>query len=399
MAWAEKIKSGYRGRYLDAMGIKQTAGDAPTRKEAIRLGQAEEHKVADGSWLDPKKGQVLFRDYFEGVWFPNCKLELNTRRSYWSTYTKHLEPTFGDRPMRGILSTHVQNWVSRMVEADYAPSTIHKVHIHLQTILGGKRGSSAIRDGYIGRNPCEGTQLPSIPDRQVQIYEPEEVDQLLVAIDPWWRLLPLFWSDTGLRWGEIAGVLVGDFTLGFRTFDVCRTIVEISPDWTDNDTAFQEKGYPKTKHARALPVQPDMQQLLAEHVALRGLGPEDRLFAAPARKAEHRTGRVLSSEPLRTETWPGGVPVSRGHFRKQVWRRAHEATGIRQLRPYDLRATNISWLLDGGMDPAAVMEWAGHVQMTTTMKYTKARRVNTKGLDALAKVRGGARRLSMTADG
>ena len=49
MAWTEKYAKGYRGRYRTADGRMATAGSATTKKEALHLAQAEEHRQSPAS--------------------------------------------------------------------------------------------------------------------------------------------------------------------------------------------------------------------------------------------------------------------------------------------------------------------------------------------------------------
>jgi len=393
MAWTEKYAKGYRGRYLDAQGKKRTAGSATSKKAALQMAQREELKISGGVWYDPANGAVTLGQYFEDVWWPNCTLEHQTQVSYRSTYKCHIAPRFADVELRKILPTHVQAWVKSLSDKGLSPWTVMRIFLIFQTVLAGREGSSALRDGYIERNPCAGTRLPKRQKREVTIYEPEEVDRLMEAMDPWWRPLVLFMSETGVRVGEAQGVLVGDFTLGFRAVTIQRTIVETWKGVNDNGTRFRTKNYTKTGITRKITLTPECAAAIAVLVKERGLGPSDLLFAKPAtvtRKAKKgKPGRVTARTIQRTEAWPCGVPFSRMTFRGSVWVRAHEITGIRQLRVYDLRATNISWLLSGGADLPVVMELAGHTKMETTQKYTRARNTETRGVSALRRVKRG----------
>lgn len=394
-AWTEPTANGFRGRYRDAGGKKRSAGfvQGKTKRaqiEALRLAQAELVKVEAGVWFDPSAGKTTLDQYFENVWWPNCGLEHNTQVSYRSMYQQHMKPRFGDVELRKLLPSHIQSWVKQLEQKGLAPSTVVKVFAAFQSILGGQKGSSALRDGYIDRNPAKGTRLPVVPERDVQIYEPDEVPLLMKAMDPWWAPLPYFMSETGMRWGEVVGVQVDDFTLGYTEVVVRRTIVETSRRWQEGVTQFRIKGYPKTKRPRRIPLSPETSKMIGMLIAGRKLGPGDRLFAMPQAIRHSKKGaptKVLTTEPLRDEIWPGGVPVGKGTF-KCVWRRAHAITGIKKLRVYDLRATNISWLLDGGAPIPVVMELAGHTKLTTTQKYTKAIGVQTAGIEALARAKG-----------
>ena len=72
-AWAEKQRNGsYRGQLHDADGIKQYAeGTTKTKLAAERLAHAEENKIREGTWIDPKAGTELFSTYFNERWLPS----------------------------------------------------------------------------------------------------------------------------------------------------------------------------------------------------------------------------------------------------------------------------------------------------------------------------------------
>jgi hypothetical protein len=237
MAWTEKLPSGrYRGRYEDTDGHPHTAADPATgqkshtsKRHALRLAADEEAKIRAGSWVDPRAGAISFGAYFEQHWIPAKVAELNTTQFYWSMYRAKrfgLQASFGDTPLRAIRGSGVQTWVKQMIDAGLSPRTIEARFRALQTILAGQRGVSALRDRLIAANPCAGIDLPVKPEREVQIYEPDEADALLDALDPWWVPVVALAVDLGLRWGELLGLQVEDFAFGHTTVTVRRTIVE-----------------------------------------------------------------------------------------------------------------------------------------------------------------------------
>lgn len=361
MAWLERHNGGWRGRYRDADGKKRTAGSAPTKRKALQLARAEEARVQEGRWFDPSPGQqTTFSEYFERLWLPNRVMELNTRLTYETHYRATLEPTFGSMPLTAIRPSTVQRWVAEQLAADEVrPSTVVARFKSLQTILAAKRGASALRDGFIQVNPCAGVNLPYAPRREVTIYTPEEADAVIAHLPPWWRLLPLLAADLGTRWGEALGIEVGDFTPDFRSVRISRTVIEVGKEASGNGTPFAIKPYPKGKKPREISLSPDASTAVHEHVRRLGLTAGDRLFSMPDGEA-----------PKRTDAWPHGLPPSRSFFRG-VWGRAIKDAGVPHRRFHDLRASNISWLLAGGLDLPTTMKRAGHVQFETTLRYTQ----------------------------
>ena len=181
----------------------------------------------------PVGRKATFSDYFEKQWLPNRRGEKNTKAAYLSHYNSSLKAAFGHLELRRILPSTVHGWVSREIEAGATPGTVVAKFKTLQTCLAGRRGASAMRDGLIATNPCYGTEFPTVPRREVQICEPDEVDRLIEALPKGWRLLPLLPSETWLRWGELMGLRVKRFTLGYRTLRVRETVLELTRAQTD----------------------------------------------------------------------------------------------------------------------------------------------------------------------
>lgn len=388
MAWVEKNTSRgattYRGRYRDPSGRPQTAGKSTSKREAMRMAQDEEHKLRSGSWLDPAAGRITFSEYFEKQWLPNKTGEINTIAKYQMHYNASLKGEFGLMRLNTILPSTIQGWIKRMEKAGVTPVTIGCRFAALQTILAGRKGMSAVRDRLIAGNPCENVELPHAPKREVMIYTPGELTRLLEAMDPWWSPIPLFASETGLRWGELMGLQTDDFGHDMRTVTVRRTIIETSLARTGNGTPFMVKEYPKNRRSRALGVSPAGRESIIKLVAVRGLGAGDRLFSMPALRTG-AGGKVNGHNPKRSEVWPAGVPISRNYFRDQVWLKAIARAGVPVRRPHDLRASNISWMLAGGASVTAVMERVGHTQFTTTQRYSTAMPdTDRRALEALA---------------
>lgn len=151
----------------------------------------------------------------------------------------------------------------------------------LQTVLAAQRGVCAMRDKLIAFNPCATTELPHVPDRDVAIYEPDEVDALLDSLDPWWVPLIATDVDPGVRWCELMGLQVDDFTFDYRQVSIKRTILQLTKRETGNGTVFKTKDCPKGKRQRTFSVSPEVSELLAAIVEERDLKLGDRLFSMP----------------------------------------------------------------------------------------------------------------------
>lgn len=427
MSSVEKHGPGFRGVYRDAEGRRHRTRTVASRREARRAAQDQEAKVRAGSWLDPSLGRMTLRDYVVERWLPNRGGELNTRASYHSHW-RAVEPRFGSTELRRILPSTVQSWVTEMTDAGVSPGTIRARVVFLQTVLAAKRGTSALRDGLIERNPCWGVSLPTVRTREVQIYEPEEYERLVASLHPYWEPLVVFAAETGLRWGELMGLRLVDFDAGLVAVHARRTIVQTGKTQSGNGTPFAWKEYPKGKRPRRIALTPEATKLAERVVAEQNLAPVDRIFSMGTFPTPRRVKVVLDDQLLarmdafeapnglsyrhgtvnayqtgkcrccycrqaasdyryarlqteaktavpkhvRTAEWPEGLPVDRTYFRERVWLPAIAQAEVPVRRFHDLRASHISWLLGMGVDLPTVMERVGHREFETTMRYTRS---------------------------
>lgn len=273
MAWAERHGAGFRGGYRDTTGRKRRTKTFSTKRAALQAANDEESKVRQGQWFDPLAGRTTFSEYFERGWLPNRGGEIRTKTEYELAYRSNLKQHFGHLQLRQILPSTVQGWVNRQVLAGDGPHVVRSRHKVLQTCLAARKGVSARRDRLIDINPCEGVQLPVLPERRVTILERGESDAIIAPLDPWWRVMPLLAAESGLRWGELLGLTVEDFKPLHCVLVVRRTIVEATIAQTGTGTRFAWKPYPKTRRVREVVVASHVVAALNTLIAERDLGP------------------------------------------------------------------------------------------------------------------------------
>lgn len=362
MAWVEKRGRLWRGKYRDAEGKVRFAGSSPSKRTAKQLAEDKESEVRRGVWHDPQVGRMTFSEYFEDHWLPNRVGEANTIASYRSQYRSCLKEAFGEVELRNITPRMVQRWVIELQKQGVKAGTIRAKYKALATVLGARRGVSAVRDGLIQRTPCDGIDLPAVDSREVDVYTVAELDRVVHEIDSRWRSIPLLAADTGLRWGELMGIEIRDFSDDFMVLKVRRTITEISMRETGRTSPYAVKDRTKGGQPRTVTLGEDAAAMVRALIEERALAPNDRLFS------------VLSKEgqPVRTADWPTGLPIGRSYFREYVWKPANVRSGVRPRRFHDLRGSHISWMLAGGADLVTVMKLAGHRNLSTTQVYISA---------------------------
>jgi integrase len=143
---------------------------------------------------------------------------------------------------------------------------------------------------------------------------------------------------TGVRWGELAGLKVGDrVAVPGRGLRVQRAVLA-----SRGGGAFYEDSV-KTHRARTVPLVPELLPIIDRWAADRG--PSEWLFAAP------------EGGPLRESSWKRMVD----------WTAGTAAIGGPTLRVHDLRHTAASMWLGAGADPKVVQRVLGHATATMTL--------------------------------
>ena len=76
----------------------------------------------------------------------------------------------------------------------------------MSAVMAGAVGARLIRD-----NPCRGVRPPRASSRHQPCFlTPAEVEELAARVRAPYDLLVRFAAYTGLRWGEVAALRIGD---------------------------------------------------------------------------------------------------------------------------------------------------------------------------------------------
>jgi integrase len=268
-----------------------------------------------------------------------------------------VRPTFGGRRLASIDWLEVELFVASLVERGLSPKTCREAVSVLSLIM-----KTAVRAKVIRENPASGHSIP-VRRRRAPVLTMEQVHQLVDAADP--RYVPAIWLLVlaGLRPSELCGLRVCDIDWPRRTLTVNETQL-----WVKGEMVV--KG-PKTESGlRTIPI-PDwlIEQLavsLSARAAATGVRPAgiDRMFVSP-------TGKPM--------------------FDHTLWRIVHNAqvaADLPRFRPYDLRHTHASLLIDLDAHPKAISERMGHSEIGVTMNvyghlFQDKQEKLTNDLDAL----------------
>ena len=235
----------------------------------------------------------------------------------------HLAPLFGSRSMDAIKTEDVLDLVTVLEAKDLAPKTIKNIVATLSALFNFAKGPQR---RWATANPCEGLELPAVPDAtEIRFLTLDEVDALVAharpgmfqAID---RAMYRTAAMTGLRQGEL-------IALRWRDVDWMAARIRVRQNYV-----LGEFGTPKSKRStRSVP--------MADEVGGRAR-PTVQAVAMPGR----RRSRVRSPGDRRADLHSGRIaPVPQGA----------QSGGARHVAPLPRSAPHVRDQDGGGRRAAA----------------------------------------------
>jgi integrase len=329
-----RLPSGrYQARWAGPDGyVHKAPATFATADEADAWLAGELVARATNSWVDERRGATAFGELAAQWKAETVHKRPSTLARDHGYLDRYLTPAFGPLAVADIDAAAVASWQAGLLAAGLAAATIGKARQVLAAIL-----DIAIRDKRLaGDNPVGLVKGPKIDDAEMMVLDRAQIADLADAIDPRYRALVIVACHTGLRMGELVGLVAGDVDLLRRRLTVTRNITEV------NGTLHF--GPLKTKAGRrVVPLSAEAVEALTPMVG--GAGHrDDILFTAPR----------------------GGF-LRPGAWRARFWYPALEAAGLEGLRCHDMRHTAVTLWCQAGIDPKTIATWAGHASVVTVL--------------------------------
>jgi len=328
-------------RLKRAIGVKRTEGfkDGLTRRAAEAKLRELMREIQPSKQVSEALtvGQVgaTYLAYLE-----RAGRKLATRMAVESTLRVHLQPFFGERALSSVTHEDVIDLMTAMEQKGVGPKSIRN---YIGTLSALYRFAMHPRRRWATMNPCEGVELPAVPEHVgIRYLELDQVDGLVShalsgpyeAID---RAMYLTAAMTGMRLGEM-------IALRWRDVDWKASKIRVRSNYV-----LGEFGTPKSKRSsRGVP--------MADEVA----GELDRYFKASGEPADE----VLVFPDPQT-----GKPLDKAGVLRRM-RKALKAAGLPEThRFHDLRHTFGTQMAAAGTPMRKLQEWMGHRDIQTTQRY------------------------------
>jgi len=277
-----------------------------------------------------------------------ASLRLSTFDSYRSTVEGHIVPHIGSVALQKLapgqlnaLYAHLLAAGRRDGKGGLSPRSVRYVHAVIHRAM-----RDALKWHRIVRNPVDAAEPPRQAKTSQKTWTAGELRQFLdhVREDRLSAALTLA-AMTGMRRGEVLGLLWSDLDLDAGRLSVTRTLVSIS--------YRLEISEPKTsKGHRTVALDDGTVRALRAH---RSRQAEERLRAG---SSYNEQGLAFADE-LGDFVHPDG-------FSKR-FKRLQVAAGLPVIRFHDLRHTHATMALQAGIHPRVVSERLGHSTVSMTL--------------------------------
>lgn len=338
MAYYRRLPSGKHQAVVTLPNGKRVTRSDTLKRVVADWAKVEEAKVARGEWRDTRQARMKWDDW-QAEFMAARVVEPETVRADRGVNRKHLTPQWTGWQLGAITRMEVQGWVRRMQQNGEGAHAIRRSYNLLASMLG-----AAVDDGIIGENPCRRIDLPATPAKLPAWFTREQVDaiagQLTVMGSPRHAAAVYLMGWCGLRWGEAAGLRIGEVSWLRRRVKVTRV----------SDQYGRPKGYPKSsKSRREIPAPGHVLERLSPLVD--GRGEDDLLFLTDRRyRGEYR-------------------PWSGANWRVRWYEAIDALPGVPRYSPHSLRHSAASWLVQDGVPLYDVQRLLGHESFAVTTRY------------------------------
>jgi integrase len=349
------VESWYGQWYAGGERVARKLGEVRPRGTRLGLTKAQAEKELRRQMAETKPTATtgerldiaeLGRRYIQ-------QLEKLNRKRTTITFVRmvlrvHLEPFFGERGIASIKPADVDDLVSKLEAEGLAPKSIHNYVGTLSALFNFAR---APRRKWASDNPCEGTDLPGVPEdtEDIQFLEAHELEALVRAVPagPYQAVDRAMYETaamTGLRQGELIGLPWGDVDRKIAKIRVRRNYVR------------GEYDSPKSRRERGVPMAGRVGEVLDGLFQARHGYPRSEDNGAHA-------GDLVFPDPIK------GGPLQRSQVLYRFKAALRAAYLDESLVFHDLRHTFGTRMAAAGVPMRTLQEWMGHAKIATTERY------------------------------
>ncbi len=318
-------------RFIDQEGVRRYKTIGKRKIDAQKALVDVMNQVNNGDYRELP--DITLRE-FSKKWL-STKVA-NVRPKTLTSYRQHLDGRisnyFGNRKLKSITTEDVESFKAYLMEEAVSPNTAGKHLLTLKMVL-----KTAVMWRYIKENPAEYVKRPRQVKPEIDFFTPNEVSKLISATDERFKCLMMTACYSGLRQGELLGLMWGDIDFASNRIYVKRTLQQ---------GKFYE---PKSESSKRLVTVPDsLVKALKDHQARQAVDLD-----------YNELELVFPNEE--------GKPMDGNNLVKRIFMSSIKRADLRRIRWHDLRHSYAAALISGGENPKFVQKQLGHSSIQVTM--------------------------------
>lgn len=337
--WEGRIVVGHKEngnpifRYVYAKTQKELIDKLHHRIDEFRDTELNENSsMSLGEWLDK-----WITEYMTGT------IRKSTLDGYKIYIEKYIKPALGNKQIAFITTADIQKFYNNLKKEgrihkhpkyghELSSGMVVRVHAMFHEAM-----EMAVKEHLISKNPTNGTTVPKIVKKEMQVLTDKQLDTFMKLIDTEEHWRDFFYTEltTGLRRGEICGLKWTDFDEVEGKLNINRSI-----NVRNGEIIIGETKTGKGKRSFYLPV--STANVLRER-----------------KKSAHN--EWIFTDPLKPD-YPVAPPAA---YRKM--KALLQKAGLPNIRFHDLRHTFATHALTSGVDAKTLSGILGHTNASFTL--------------------------------
>ena len=216
----QKSNGTYSARFVDRFGKRQELYDRNLAELKRKLNTAIYDDERGYSVID---NSITLSEWFKS-WMEIHKymvIRNNTKMYYIQIFTKHIEPTLGNKKLKNITQLDIKSLLKELDQNGYQYETQNKVRIMLLDMF-----DKAMVDNYVLKNPCKGIKLVRDEKKDIRVFTREEQAEFFDCCKgTFYDNLFIVAISTGLRQGELCALTWDDIDFENKEISVTKTLL------------------------------------------------------------------------------------------------------------------------------------------------------------------------------
>lgn len=258
----------------------------------------------------------------------------------------------GSIRLQELTTSDVQVWINTLSAESpisgnpLSAKTVKNVYHNLSAAI-----DKAVQLEMVKKNVCKAVTLLRVKKYQADVYDEDEIQQLISAAKDTDMELPVLLAvSLGLRRGELLGLKWKHIDFDNAIISIEDNLVEVRKDISDNRTVTKS---PKSLSGqRKIPISKSIIELLKK-------AKHDYMVNKLQMGKDFFDGDYVICQP-------NGKPYKPASMSRK-FNKFLEKNNLKHIRLHDLRHTNATLMLTQGISPKVAQARLGHSDFSTTM--------------------------------